>query len=232
MTSPLVRRLGLILAVGVIGFLAVFVLPSLAPKGSKEAFPVWRSIDGVPVVEELPDGFIGVLRIARERATEDARASIVLGPGPATPCEKVRVRVAAGAPFETTPDAAERANDCKNLRLISVKALPGAIAVTIGDQQWRLDPSVRDPRSCQLGRDRTCAYWLYEGGRFGDPIKQDTPRVQSGTSDTSLAVGDALLAGEGNAASRTVTFGDAQALLLCAAAAGPECRDGLAAKSK
>ena len=231
MSTPLVRRLGLLLAVGVAVFAAVFLLPALAPNGSKEAFPVWRSIDGVPLVDELPGGFVGVLRIARERATEDARASIVLGPGPDVPCEPTRVRIGQGEPFVQTPDASDQESDCRGLRLISLKALPGPISITLGDDEWRLDPSSRDPRSCQLGRDRTCAYWLYEGGRFGDPLKTETPRVQSGTANTTLAVGDALLAGPGDADARTITYGDPKTLLLCAAAAAPVCANGLAAGS-
>ncbi len=228
-TPPLTRRLGLILAVAVAGFVAVFVLPSFAPSGSKDAYPAWRSIDGVPVIDELPDDLVGVVRIARERNTEQARASIVLAPGPAAPCEPARVSIGGSKPYVQTPDPAEVASDCKGLRLISLKALPGPIVITIDGDEWSLDPSIRDPRSCQLGRDRTCAYWLYEGGRFGDPIETAAPRVQSGTPQTSLAVGDALLAGPEDQASRVVTFGDPLTLLLCAAAAAPVCEAGLAA---
>jgi hypothetical protein len=230
-SSPLSRRLGLIAALGVAVFFVVFAVPALTPKGSKEAFPAWRSVDGVPVLDELPGAFVGVLRIARERTSEDARTSIVLGPGPDVACEPVSVKVADAKPYVVTPDSAQVENDCKGLRLITLKTLPGKIVIELGGDTWTLDPSARDPRSCQLGRDRTCAYWLFKGGRFGDPIAPEEPRVQSGTVQTVLAVGDALSAGDTDAANRTVEFGDPQALLLCAAGAAPQCANGLAAKT-
>lgn len=222
MPSSVARRLGLLLAVAVAGFAVVFVLPAIGPKGSKDAYPAWRSIEGVPVLDALPEGFVGVLRIARERNSEQARISIVLGPD--APCAGTAVTLGPMPEggtriYEAGLDAGPE--PCRALRTINLAAPPGPITVKTGDTTWSLDPSVRDPRSCQLSRDRTCGYWLFEGGRFGDTVASDAERVQSNQPSAATAVDSTLGRDDGSVGSSDA--GDVRLDLLCAAAASPPC---------
>lgn len=221
MGSPVARRLGLFLLAGLVVFGIVFALPAITPKGSNDAYPAWRSIEGVPVLEELPDGFVGVLRIARERNSEQARISIVLGPD--APC--AGTTVAVGEPKKIyEADLGPGAEVCRGLRMIGVVALPGPVTVKTGDTTWSLDPSARDPRSCQLSRDRTCGYWLFDGGRFGETVAADAERVQSNQPSAAAAV-DLAVPGDGHGSTWSSDASETRLELLCLAAASPRCTD-------
>lgn len=217
------RRLLLVLAAAAVVFGLVFAVPAITPDGSKTGLPAWRSIDGVPVVDALPDGFAGAVRIARERKSENAGTTVVLAPEQS--CPAAALAVGTTPPLRAPASGSGDAVGCRTLRVMTVIARPGVVTVRAGATTWTFNPTKRDPRSCQLSRDRTCMYWLLEGGRFADQLPDGGDRVASGDPRAALALGTFPLLNLGTADRDTgeVKSTDVGRVLLCAAAAGPSC---------